>query len=224
MKRINFSLLFILVLLAFANLLAQSPAGAPLTIYSIDVEGGQATLLVSPTGQSMLVDTGWPGFEGRDADRIVATAKAAGVRQIDYLVITHYHADHVGGVTQLADRMKIGTFVDHGENLEGADQTRTGYAAYQAVLAKTHGKRLTVKPGDRIPISGIDVRILTSAREHIRQPLAGGGQPNPFCESEPSAPDDPSENSASLGMLITYGKFRFLDLGDLTKKKELELV
>jgi unsaturated rhamnogalacturonyl hydrolase len=224
MKRINFSLLFILVLLAFTNLLAQSPAGAPLTIYSIDVEGGQATLFVSPTGQSMLVDTGWPGFEGRDADRIVAIAKAAGVQQIDYLVITHYHADHVGGITQLADRMKIGTFVDHGENLEDADQTRTGYANYQAVLAKTHGKRLTVKPGDRIPVSGIDVRMLTSARDHIRQPLTAGGQPNPFCESEPSAPDDPSENSASLGMLITYGRFRFLDLGDLTKKKELELV
>ena len=207
-----------------AAVAAPNPAGGQLTVYSIDVEGGQATLFVTPTGQSMLVDTGWPEFNGRDADRIVATAKAAGLKQIDYVVITHYHQDHVGGVPQLADRIKIGTFVDHGENLEDADQTRTGYAAYLATIAKTHSKRLTVKPGDTIPISGINVQVLTAAREHIRSPLPGAGQPNPACQSEPAAPDDPTENSASLGMLITYGKFRFLDLGDLTKKKEIELV
>jgi unsaturated rhamnogalacturonyl hydrolase len=120
--------------------------------------------------------------------------------------------------------MMIVNFIDHGENVEDAEQTKTGYADYLAVIAKTHGHRITVKPGDRIPISGIDVQVLAAAREHIRQPVAGGGQPNGLCASEPPAPDDPSENSASLGMLITYGKFRFLDLGDLTKKKEFELV
>ena len=222
MRRIY--LLFCLVLLASISVLAQPSPPASLTVYAIDVEGGQSTLFVSPSGQSMLVDTGWPGFEGRDADRIVAAAKAGGVQRIDYLVITHYHRDHVGGIAQLADRMKIGTFIDHGPDLEGSEQTKTGYADYQAVLAKTHVKRMTVKPGDRIPISGIDVEVLAGARDHIRRPLPGGEQPNPLCQSEPAAPDDPSENSASLGMLITYGKFRFLDLGDLTKKKELELV
>jgi unsaturated rhamnogalacturonyl hydrolase len=203
---------------------AVAQNSASLQIYSIDVEGGQATLLVTSARQSMLVDTGWPGFDSRDADRIVAAAKAAGVTQIDYLVITHYHRDHVGGVAQLADRMKVGTFVDHGPNTENSEQTNTGYADYQAVLAKTHAKHLTVKPGDTIPVSGIHVLVVAAAGQYIAKPVAGGGQPNPNCASEPPPPDDTSENAASVGMLITYGKFRFLDLGDLTKKKELGLV
>ena len=203
---------------------AARTASKSLQIYSIDVEGGQATLIVSPTGKSMLVDTGWPGFDGRDADRIVAATRLAGVRQIDYLVITHYHRDHVGGVPQLADRIKIANFVDHGENVEDADQTKTGYSDYLAAITKTHGKRLTVKPGDRIPISGIDVQVLTAARQHISRPLLGGGEPNSSCDSEPAPLNDPTENSASLGVLVSYGKFRFLDLGDLTKKAEVAMV
>src|SRR5438270_5756489 len=210
-----------LVLLLSAYLAAQNSG---LQVYSVDVEGGQATLLVSPSGQSMLIDTGWPGFAGRDADRIVSAAKSAGVQQIDYVVITHYHQDHVGGVAQLADRIKIGTFVDHGPNLEEAEQTKTGYATYQEVLARTNAKHLVLKPGDRIPIAGLAVQVLTAAREHISKALPGAGQPNSVCESEPVPPDDPSENSASLGVLVTYGKFRFLDLGDLTKQKEVQLV
>jgi beta-lactamase superfamily II metal-dependent hydrolase len=89
-----------------------------LEIYFIDVEGGQATLLVSPSGESMLVDTGWAGFNHRDAGRIAAAAKAAGVKRIDYLVITHYHADHAGGLPQLAERLPIRNFVDHGAQTE----------------------------------------------------------------------------------------------------------
>jgi len=216
--------LYLCLLLVVGTSLFAQKSTASLQIYAIDVEGGQSTLLVTPTGQSMLVDTGWPGFEDRDADRIVQAAKLAGVHQIDYLLITHYHRDHVGGITQLADKMKIANFIDHGPNTEDADQTREGYAAYQAAIAKLNGKRVTVKPGDRIPVPGIDVEVLVAAREHISNPLPGAGEPNTFCASEPPPPDDPSENSASVGVLVTYGKFRFLDLGDLTKKKELELM
>src|SRR5258708_11914731 len=99
-------------------LLSVLPAAKTLDVYFIDVEGGQATLLVSPSGQSMLVDTGWSGFKNRDADRIAAAAKLAGIKQIDYLVITHFHTDHVGGVPQLAAKLPIKHFVDHGPNNE----------------------------------------------------------------------------------------------------------
>ena len=91
------------------GLCALTCAAQELRVYAIDVEGGKSTLYVSPSGQSMLVDTGYTGFKNRDADRIVAAAKAAGVTQIDYLVITHYHADHVGGVPQLAAKIPSAT-------------------------------------------------------------------------------------------------------------------
>ena len=193
-----------------------------LQIYFVDVEGGQATLIVSPAGQSLLIDTGWAGFNGRDSDRIVAAARVAGVKQLDYLLITHYHRDHVGGVAQLADRMKIGTFVDHGPNQEDSDVTREDYAAYQKVLGRA--KHLVLGPGDGLPMSGITIRALTAAGEHITDPLPGAGEANRYCSSEPAPPDDLTENARSLGILLAYGKFRMIDLGDLTKKKELALV
>jgi competence protein ComEC len=193
-----------------------------LQIYFIDTEGGQATLVVGPSGQSLLIDTGWPGFDGRDANRIADAAKAAGVTRIDTLLITHYHRDHVGGVAQLASRMKIGRFMDHGPNMEDTDPARAEYAAYEKVFAQ--GKHIVLKPGDEIPMKGVKVEVLTAAGEHLKAAMPGAGQANPYCVSEPAAEIDPSENADSVGILITYGKFRFLDLGDLTKKKELELV
>ena len=209
-----------IVALTFAGgALARAPK--PLQIYLIDVEGGQATLVVGPSHESMLIDTGWPNFNGRDAERIARAAKAAKIKQIDYVLITHYHRDHVGGVTQLAERMKILTFVDHGPNLEDSDAAREDYAAYEKVVAKA--RRIMVRAGDGIPIKGLTVRVLTAAGEHIADPLPGAGEANMYCDSEPNAAPDPSENARSLGVLITYGKFRFIDLGDLTKKKELEL-
>src|SRR5579863_14186 len=129
----------------------------PLEIFFIDVEGGQSTLIVSPSGQSLLIDTGWRGFEGRDADRIVAAARAAKVKQIDYLLITHYHRDHVGGVPQLADRMKIGTFVDHGPNTEDSRNTKEDYTDYVKVIQRA--QHLVVQPGGSVPLKGINVRV-----------------------------------------------------------------
>jgi beta-lactamase superfamily II metal-dependent hydrolase len=203
---------------------ATSRGAAELQIYAIDVEGGQATLIVAPSGQSLLVDTGWDGFENRDADRITSAAKLAGIKQIDYLLITHYHRDHVGGVTQLADRMKIGTFIDHGPNQEDTEVTRSNYAAYEQLLAKLKPKHIVAKPGDRIPIKGLDLTMLAAAGEHVSNPMPGAGEPNPTCDSEPASPDDTSENARSLGFVLKYGEFRFLDLGDLPKKKEMDLV
>jgi len=199
---------------------AASPK--PLQVFFIDVEGGQATLFVTPAGQSLLIDTGWPGGEGRDADRIVSTAKQAGLKRIDYVLITHFHRDHVGGVPQLSERIKIGTFVDHGPNLENSDVTREDFAAYEKAISKS--KRMSLRPGNGIPLKGMTVQVLTAAGDHISGPLPGAGTANPLCESEPQPSPDDSENARSLGILITFGKLRIIDLGDLTKKKELELM
>jgi competence protein ComEC len=206
-----------------AGLLCDAAAtnAKPLQIYFIDVEGGQATLVVSPTGESLLIDAGWPGYEGRDADRIVGAAHQAGITKIDYVLITHYHRDHVGGVPQLVEGIKVGTFVDHGPNLEDSTVTRVDYAAYEkAIAGHAH---VIVKPGWGLPIKGIEVRVLSAAGDHITSPLPGTGEANSYCGAETAAEADPTENARSIGVLITYGNFRFLDLGDLTKKKEIEL-
>jgi beta-lactamase superfamily II metal-dependent hydrolase len=196
-------------------------AARTLDVYFIDVEGGQATLFVSPSGESMLVDTGWPDADGRDADRIVSAAKLAGVKQIDYLVITHYHMDHVGGVPQLVARIPVRTFIDHGTSVESGPQADQLVSAYRS--ASQQGKHLLAKPGGVIPIRGIKVQVLSAAGERISKPLPGAGASNPLCAGGRRKNNDPSENAQSIGMLITYGKFRMIDLGDLTWNKELGL-
>lgn len=201
---------------------APCVSARPLEIFFIDVEGGQSTLIVSPSGQSLLIDTGWRGFENRDADRIVQAAKAGGVKKIDYLLITHYHRDHVGGVQALANAMKIVNFLDHGPNTEDSKTTKEDYTDY--IKAVQQGEHKVLTPGDSVPIKGLAVKVLTAAGVHIQMPIEGAGQPNPFCASSPMRAADPTENAQSVGILVTYDKFRFLDMGDLTWNKELELM
>src|SRR5579864_428391 len=221
MRRVFAVLCFCVFITVLPGGWAETSTGKSLQIYFVDVEGGQATLIVSPSGESLLIDTGWPGYEGRDADRILAAAHQAGITQLDYVLITHYHRDHVGGVPQLVDGIKVGTFVDHGPNLEDSAVTRTDYAAYEkAIGGHAH---VVVKPGWTLPIKGIEVRVLSAAGDHITSPQTGAGEVNSYCASEPAADIDPTENARSVGVLIAYGHFRFLDLGDLTKKKEIEL-
>ena len=205
--------------------LAAPAAQKTLRVYFVDVEGGQATLFVTPEGQSLLIDTGWDGNNGRDADRIVAAAKSAGLTKIDYVLITHFHEDHVGGAPQLAARIPIGTFIDHGQNRESTDgPTVQGWQAYQALLAGGKYKRITPKPGDVLPIRGMRVEVISADGALIDKPLPGAGQENAACKESETRPADKTENLRSLGTLITFGKLRILDLGDLTWDKEMELM
>src|SRR5205809_1011298 len=162
------------------------PVRDALQIYFVDVEGGQATLFVTPAGQSLLIDTGWPGNNGRDADRIVAAAHDAGINKIDFVLITHYHDDHVGGAPQLAERIPIGAFIDHGENRETTDEvTQKRWLAYQQLLSTGKYKRIILKPGDTLPIKAISAEIISSDGAVLQETLPGAGQPNPACASSP---------------------------------------
>ena len=212
-------------LLVLAGLLAAGAmafAAKNLEIYFIDVEGGQATLIKTPAGQSLLVDAGWPGYSGRDAGRIAETARQAGLSRIDYLLMTHYHLDHVGGIPPLLERLPVGTFVDHGPNTETGKSADSLSAAYAKVLEK--GQHLVVKPGDKIPLKGVEVVVITARGEKIVAPLKGAGAANSHCEGVARKEEDPTENGRSVGVLLSYGKFRFLDLADLTWNKELALM
>lgn len=215
--------------LALSCLIAQPasqaqtpPKTRPLLIYFIDVEGGQSTLLVSATGASLLVDTGWPGADTRDAGRIQAAMADAGISKIDHVLITHFHVDHVGGVPNLVERVKVGEFLDHGVNREDSDITRHDYAAYIKAIGST--PRRVVHPGDTIEIPGLTTIVLTADGEHISAVPGIAPQPNPYCATEPHWDLDSTENPRSAGILVRFGKFRFLDLGDLTKAKEIPLV
>src|SRR5215469_12396160 len=192
---------------------AASPEnGKGLQIYFVDVEGGQATLFVSPEGKSFLIDTGWPDNNGRDADRIVAAAKLAGIQQIDSVLLTHYHMDHAGGITQLAAKIPIHTVIDHGENRDPKDAATEGvWEDYQKLVAKEKLNHITAKPGDTLPVEGLEARVISSDGELIEKPLNGGGK-NAACDSSEKRPADQSENGRSLGVLLTFGKLRAIDI------------
>ena len=206
--------LLVALFLAPAALLNAQPRS--LDIYWIDVEGGAATLIVSPSGESMLIDTGW-AIDGRDAKRLYAATQLAGLKKIDYLVISHFHADHVGGLAEFSKMIPIGRFFDHGDAIEKENQQWL-----HSYLAASVGKRTIVKPGDEIPFKGARVLIVSSDQKLLAKPVNGGGS-NPLCaDAEQKAPVSP-ENQRTVGVLLTYGKFKYLNLVDLDWSKEMEL-
>jgi competence protein ComEC len=241
MKRLAAALILLVCGAAFVP--AQRGNARPLEIWVVDVEGGKAALYVTPAGQTAIIDTGFPG--ARDLERIMAAIADAGVKQIDYLVSTHYHVDHIGNLVELAKRIPVGTFVDHGPTVEGPEVTQIPPGAdglaitkpkeqiegFQAAYADLYNKakHIVVKPGDRLPITGVEWRIATSAGKVLKTPaLPGGGKPNPHCANfTPMAgttgmvdPDD----AQSIGSVIILGQFRAADFGDLWRTKELELM
>jgi beta-lactamase superfamily II metal-dependent hydrolase len=193
---------------------AFRPAARLLDIYWIDVEGGASTLIVTAAGQSLLMDTGYAGFDDRDPARIEhVLTRETGLKIIDYVLTSHFHGDHVGGLASLARRVSIGTFVDHGDSIDAA--TAGGRALWQQYLKTVGTKRRSVRPGDRLALTGVDVTIVASDGRALTSPL-GGAAPNASCAAFTRQPDDPSENGRSLGYHLRAGTFDFLDLGDLS--------
>ena len=202
---------------------AQTPAVRTLDIYVIDVEGGNATLFVAPSGESLLIDTGNSGAAAvRDAERIVAAARAAGLTRIDTLITTHWHGDHYGGMAELASRIPIRQFVDHGPNVQPAAATDEFLqTTYPQLYAK--GTHTVAKPGGRISVAGLEVLVVTAAGMTIKEPLPGAGAPNPYCASFRPGQNN-AEDPMSVGTYVTFGRFRTIHLGDLTKNKEFDLM
>jgi competence protein ComEC len=193
-----------------------APAARNLDIYWIDTEGGAATLVINPAGESLLVDTGF-AVGDRDAKRIHEAALQAGLTKIDYLLISHYHADHVGGLAAFAKMMPIGRFFDHGDTVDAVDKAR-----HDGYVAVAEGKRTVVKPGDTIPIKGFEALVVTSDEKLLPQAVNGGG-PNPLCATAVDKTPAGGENQRNVGLLLTYGKFKFLNLIDLDWHGEMEL-
>ena len=212
-----------LALFTLALSTAHAQNAKTLDIYVIDVEGGNAVLFVSPSGESLLMDTGNAGAAAaRDAGRIYDAIKAAGLSKIDHLIITHWHGDHFGGLAELAGKVPIAEFIDHGPNAQPGELADNFLRdTYPKLIA--NAKHTVAKPGDKIAMSGLDVRVVTSAGQVLKTPLAGAGKPNPYCGNFKAA-DGNAEDPQSVGIHIAFGKFRTVHLGDLTRNKEFELM
>jgi competence protein ComEC len=229
LMRIFLTFVVVMVLALFPT--AQSRTANGLTIYVIDVEGGNAQLWVTPERESVLVDTGNGGQAAvRDADRIMAAVKDAGLSQIDHLITTHYHGDHVGGLAELATRIPIKELIDHGANVQPGPQIDPVLQQYAALAGKT--THTITKPGDKLAVRGLDWRIVSAGGALLRTPLPGGGAANPYCagftrhEVNPvsGGPVGKTEDEQSVASHVTFGRFRLLYLADFTWNQEFDLM
>jgi competence protein ComEC len=185
--------------------------------------------VVSPSGQSLLIDAGYAGFGGRDANRIKTAAKAAGVARIDYLLVTHFHSDHAGGVPNLLEVLPVTNMLDYGPSVDAGGKYSDDYAAVLAKIEKTKGARhIVATPGDKIPVKGLDVTVVVAAGKTIQHPLNGAGKANQYCSGlaprKEGQGDEMGENPQAVGVVIELGKFRFGDFSDITWNKELALL
>src|SRR5262245_26548778 len=218
------------IVLSGAVVLAQARATKTLDLYVIDVEGGNAQLYVSPSGESVLIDSGNGGAAAvRDAARIMAAVKDRGLTRIDHLITTHFHGDHVGGLPELATHIPIREFIDHGPNVQPGPQIDAVMQQYAQLYAKA--KHTVVRPGDRIPVADLDWHIVSGGEHILKSPLSGAGASNPYCasfsrhETNPvsGGPVGNTEDEQSVGSHVTFGKFRILYLGDFTWNQEFDL-
>jgi len=217
-RRITLRAVALLLTLSSAGA-AQSQTSPTLDIYWIDVEGGAATLVVTPERESVLMDAGWPRPDLRDTERIQAAMRDAGITTIDYLLISHFHTDHVGGVPQLAERVPIGQIVDHGDSVE--QNGEAGLDLWRRYETVADGRRRTVAPGDKLPLSRIEFSFVAAHRRLADSPERRA--PNRRCDGVVAPEPDEGENGHSLGYLLSLGAFQFLNMGDLTPDREYAL-
>jgi beta-lactamase superfamily II metal-dependent hydrolase len=197
------------------------PAASTLDIYWIDVEGGAATLIVTQAGETVLMDAGWPGFDGRDAERIRhVLVDEAGAQKLNYFITSHFHGDHAGGLPQLAQVVPIEKFVDHGDSVE--QDSADGMELWNSYLRVSDGKRMQIKAGDKLPLEEVELLFVIARSRTLPKPLGPAG-PNAACKNAELKDEDRGENGKSVGFLVRTGNFSVLDLGDLTWNYEYQL-
>jgi beta-lactamase superfamily II metal-dependent hydrolase len=211
---------------ALPFLIASAVAAADtLDIYVLDTEGGKAVIVMTPEGQTMFIDAGYPMQNDRDTNRIVEAAESLKIKQFDYIVATHYDADHAGNVPNLAARIPAKVYIDHGEVLPTSNERdkKNFYEPYIKFVADK--KRMIVKAGDEIPMKGVKITVVSSGGKAITKPMPGAGQPNKLFADMPR-PDvtDVYDNAGSVGLLFEFGKFHMLDLADQLQSGEYDLV
>jgi competence protein ComEC len=223
MKILSYCILPLLFISTSCASDAPAPApGSTLDIYVIDTCGGKAMIVVTPEGEKMLIDAGYPRRDNRDTKRVIDAAKSLGIKEFDYIVATHYDTDHCGNIASVDANIPGKVFIDHGNPITSfGNRPNRDYNSYIDCIGDR--KRISVKPGDTLPVKGVKITVVTAGGKALTEPLEETGKSNPFAEA--TRPNSQMDNNiGSIGLLYEFGKFRMLDLADLLASVEFDLM